>query len=237
MIDFKSPLDENINVRLQWNINTFKPTATSSFLIKAICQDATCEVDSLLDLGCGIGVVGLTLMKHKIAKNLFASDVSKNAVKLTIENSKLNNIKISARVSDAFYEWEGHKFDIIANDISGVAEVIAQNSSWFKNIPTSAGDDGTANTIHVIKNAKSRLNDGGVLYFPVISLSDEQKIIDCANKHFKNVRKLSSNGWFAPDDLAQKTELLRQHKELGHINFEDKFGKIICYTDIYCARA
>lgn len=235
-ISFSSPIDDNLNLVLAWDKQSFRPTATSEFLIKSICQTITHPVERLLDLGCGIGVVGIALMKHHISKELFASDISAASVALTDLNCKNHGINVETRVSNVFDNWGDNKFDIIANDISGVAFDIAQKSAWFNNVPVEAGIDGTVLVIDVIKNAKKFLTDDGCLFFPIISLSNEQKILNEANLNFSTVEKISSNPWFLPDDLANEVELLENLASQGHINFEVKFGKVICYTDVYLAK-
>jgi len=235
-INFISPSDQSINFDLKLSPLTFKPTATSSFLIKGICSSTKKTVENLLDLGCGIGVVGICLMKHKIAKNLYASDLSSEAVKMTKHNCLNNNIHVDCKISDIFNNWNDYKFDIIANDISGVAQEIASVSDWFKNIPSNSGPDGTRNIISVIKKSKNFLKSKGVLYFPIISLSNSDKILDTAKKEFKIVNKISSNPWFLPEEMMKYIDLLQSQAYKGNIFFEQKFGKIICYTDIYEAK-
>lgn len=236
IVNFTSPFDKKTSFDLHWNQSAFKPTATSDFLIKAICENTSEPTDHLLDLGCGIGVVGIAVIKHDISVRLSASDLSPDAVALTKHNCHLNDIDVDARVSDVFSDWANTKFDIIANDISGIAEDVAKKSSWFNNVPSNSGSKGTNHVVKVIQQAKKYLNIDGVLYFPVISLSNTEQILETAKRNFGSVTKLSSNSWFMPDDLAKDTNFLEAQADLGNITYESKFGKIICYTDIYSAK-
>lgn len=235
-INFTSPYNNSVSFPLSWREGSFKPTATSDFLIKAICQESNSPVRTLLDLGCGIGVVGLALMKHKVTEKLYASDLSPESVALTEYNCQQNNVDVDARVSDIFENWAGLKMDVIANDISGIAEDVAKASVWFDNVPSNSGADGTDNVIKVIEQAKSFLNPNGVLYFPAISLSNCSKIIDAAKSQFNNVKKISSNPWFLPDEMTKDIDFLEIQAYKGNISYEVKFGKVICYTDIYSAQ-
>ena len=81
--------------------------------------------------------------------------------------------------------WLNYKFDFIINDVSGISSIVAKKSKWFKNVPALTGVDGTRLTITVIKNSIKFLNKNGCLYLPLISLSNEKKIIDVAKKYFK----------------------------------------------------
>ena len=87
-------------------------------MIKSICQTIDKPVETLLDLGCGIGVVGITLMKHGIAKKLFASDITPESVQLTDLNCQNYNIEVEARISNVLDNWNNKRFNIIANDVS-----------------------------------------------------------------------------------------------------------------------
>ena len=53
----------------------------------------------LLDLGCGVGVIGITLGRHYNREVIF-SDVNSRAIDLTKKNAELNNIKFEAYLTD-----------------------------------------------------------------------------------------------------------------------------------------
>lgn len=234
ILKYISPYDKKTEIKLEINQNVFTPTATSDFLIKAVCENIN-HKESILDLGCGNGVVGITLIKHKKSKEMFFSDISSDAVKLTKKNLKINNLNGVAKVSNIFSNWEDIFFDAIVNDISGVAEEIAINSNWFKNIPSNSGKDGTNNILEVFEKSKNFLKPGGILFFPIISLSNTNKILSNAESLFERVNLISHNEWFLPDDLALNMDLLLKLRSREHINFCEKFGKVICWTNIYCA--
>ena len=89
-------------------------------------------------------------------------------------------------------------------------------------------------TIQILNEASDHLNDNGQLFFPVISLSNHQKIINTAKSIFKNVKKISSNKWFLPDEISlNHNSFIHELKKSGNIDFEEKFGKKIAFTDIY----
>ncbi|MCL2841222.1 MAG: methyltransferase [Defluviitaleaceae bacterium] len=66
---------------------------------------------ALLDLGCGYGVLGITLAKVNKVK-LTQSDINSIALSYTIKNAKLNNVETHAIHSDAFTAIKD-KFDVI----------------------------------------------------------------------------------------------------------------------------
>ena len=69
----------------------FKPTATTEFLIRDVLSIIKKPL-SVLDLGCGTGVVGIMVNKFlKNKKKIYASDVSGEAIKIAEKNDDEGN--------------------------------------------------------------------------------------------------------------------------------------------------
>jgi hypothetical protein len=79
------------------------------------------------------------------------------------------------------------------------------------------------------------LNNNGKLFFPVLSLSNVNKIVNYAQKEFDNVVKLSRKEWVMPEELTGHVDKLRELKGKNIIDYDDKFGMFVWYTDIYVA--
>mgnify|MGYP001182428973 CR=1 FL=1 len=232
--EYRPKYNDNTKIILQTNDNVFTPTATSDFLITAVASNIK-KVDKLLDLGCGNGIVGISLSRLNKAKRIYCSDISSEAVKIANLNIKLNNCEGKAIESNIFSNWSGRKFDIIVDDISGISEEVAGLSEWFKNVPCDSGLDGTANIEKVLNEARNFLTENGKIFFPAISLSNINKIHEIALKNFQNVKRISHNEWFLPEDLSKNFAKLERLKKDGLIDYCKKFGKLICWTDIYSA--
>lgn len=232
---FKFTFDEGRELLLLNDEDVFKPTGTTSALVNTV-KSYLRKPSKLLDLGCGIGVTGLSLKMLGLVKDpLFASDISKKAIECMQVNAKEYDCDVIAKSGSIFDPWKGYKFDTIVNDISGVSQYVADISPWFNNVSCDSGPDGTKLTIEVLKKARNHLYEDGQIFFPVISLSDVKKIVETARIHFKVVKKLSSKDWPLPKEMYQYKNELEVLKEQGQIYFETKFGMIIWYTDIYVA--
>ena len=187
----------------------------------------------VLDLGCGSGILGILIKKKYQNIKLFSSDIDQNAVKFTKKNFKKNNIKGDVRESNLFGNWKKMKFDYIINDVSGISNKIAIKSPWFKKIVTcDTGLDGTKLSSEILEQSKKYLKKKGIIQIPLISLSNIPKIIALAKKNFKYVETKKTMNWFLPDDLTFLKKDLFLLKKNKHIFFQEKFGKIICYTSI-----
>jgi 16S rRNA (guanine1207-N2)-methyltransferase len=103
---------------------------------------------NLLDLGCGIGVIGLTLAYFHPTLNVLLSDVNTRALGLC--NANAESLRLSQKVtvlqSDIYTKVEG-KFDSIVS-----------------NPPIRAGKKVT---YEIYKGALEHLNDNGSLYIVI----------------------------------------------------------------------
>jgi len=213
----------------------FTPTGTTTALVNAVGLYLQ-KPGKLLDLGCGNGVAGIAAhMLGFVDEPLYSSDLSQDAVDVTVVNAAKYNCKIEARSGSIFDPWEGKKFDYILNDISGIATRVAQISPWFNSVPCSSGEDGADLIVEMLLAAKKHLNKNGALFFPVISLSNVERILKVAGEEFKNVKLLSSDEWPMPKEMSLHIELLDELAKTNVISFTKKFGLMTYYTDIYVA--
>ena len=214
----------------------FFPTETSTLLIED-CQEHILNPGKTLDLGCGVGINGLVLAKlGRIKGSLYASDINEDAIVLAKNNAHNLNVDIIAKCGSLFEPWEGETFDIIINDVSGIADDVAKISPWFPSgVLCGAGYDGTRWIRHILKNAPRFLKQGGQLFFPVLSLSDESKILSVAEENFSSVCLLREKEWFLPEEMVKKIESIKPLMDQKVIQCQEKFGLWIWSTKVYCA--
>lgn len=88
------------------------------------------ENSNLIDLGTGSGVIAITLKKEIPSLNITAIDKSKEALKVAIENSKLNNVNIDFQNQDIFnYELPENISIVISNP-----PYIEEDSNYNQNV-------------------------------------------------------------------------------------------------------
>ena len=226
---------KNMTLDITLGSGVFEPTGTTAEIAKAVF-DYIVSPGKTLDLGCGSGVVGLALAKSKKIKGrLYASDLSKDAVKFLKINADRYDIDVDVRSGSIFDPWENEKFDYIIDDISGVAKRIADISPWFKETACDAGEDGSSLVIDAIKKSPNYLYPNGKFFFPILSLSNSDIILTRANEVYKNVEKLSSHKWRIPEDMMSHQKELFKLKKEKKIYFEEKYGWLLWSTDVYVA--
>lgn len=88
------------------------------------------ENSNLIDLGTGSGVIAITLKKEIPSLNITAIDKSKEALKVAIENSKLNNVNVDFQNQDIFnYELPENISIVISNP-----PYIEEDSNYNQNV-------------------------------------------------------------------------------------------------------
>lgn len=224
------------NFKFYLDDKTFIPTQTTSAITEAAIETINTPL-KVLDLGCGCGIVAILLSKSlPFTLDLYASDLSDTVEEIVSKNAEMHNVKITTKQSNIFKNWKGHKFDAIINDISGVSESIAKLSPWFKNISCESGKGGDILVNEVIKESKNYLNDKGFLIFPIISFSNKKSILFQANRHFRSVELLKRDEWPIPPEMKNHISKLKDLKREDMIDYDEKFGMLIGYTEVYIAK-
>ena len=227
-------LPNGLTINLNCAKDVFIPTLTTNFIINAVKSTERSNLrKKFLDLGCGIGVVGIALYKLNIIDKIYASDICAKASQITKKNCNKHQILHDVRVGKDFEPWANEKFDVIIDDISGVSDEVARLSTWFKGVSCESGIDGSNLTNNVIKSSQNFLNKKGSLYFPIISLSNENSILQQARFFFSYIKLISNTCWPMPSELLVHIDHLEKLKKNGNIQYIEKFGIKLCYTKIY----
>lgn len=231
---FAFKIDNEVLFTVQVPQGVFLPTFTSVLCVKAARTRARPNSD-VLDLGCGSGVVGIAVAKLLgIKEPLCASDISETAVAAARRNFESFSISCDVRAGSLFEPWQGMSFDFVLDDVSGIAEDVAALSPWFEeNIPCATGPDGADLTIKVLETAPRFLRPNGGLFIPVISLSDTRRILGEARKNFAIVEKAAQQTWAMPAPMMAHIDQLRKIRDDGRIHFDERFGSVLCSTEIY----
>lgn len=115
------------------NENVLIPRFETETLIEKtikLIKSLNLENSNLIDLGTGSGVIAITLKKEIHSLNITAIDKSKEALKVAIENSKLNNVNVDFQNQDIFnYELPENISIVISNP-----PYIEEDSNYNQNV-------------------------------------------------------------------------------------------------------
>ena len=226
-------INSDLELKLTILKKVFYPTLTSIFLINCSLKKIR-KPSKILDIGCGSGIVGISLYKlGKINEPVYFSDISKEAIQNLKINASNHKINFIAKKGSLFEPWQDYKFDYIINTVSGISQSIATKSKWYQGVSCKAGVEGTNLVNKIISQSKKYLNKNGALIIPTISLSDENKIKTQMKKYFSKVIKIATIDWPLPEEMYIHEKLLNKLKKQNSIDFQMKWGIIICSTSIY----
>lgn len=142
---------------------------------------------SILDIGTGSGCIAITLKKN-LGCNVSASDISRDAIGVALDNAKINDVDIKFIYSDVFSNIE-EKFDIIISNPPYISynekiEDIVKNNE--PNNALYADDDGLFFYDKILRECSNYLNDKYFIAFE-IGMNQGESIKKLAYKYLKDV--------------------------------------------------
>jgi len=186
------------------------------------------EID-ILEIGCGNGNIShFIIKKRKKNHNFYLSDISEDAVKAA--KKKIKYKKCTFKAGKWLDPWEYKKFDIIISDVSSINDSIARKSSWYTGVICNSGNDGLKNIEKIITDISKNLKQNGKFILPIISLSNEKKLIKLLKKKFLRISYSKKIIWPIPKFFKKnKIQYIKLKKE-ARINFQEKFGIYLAHT-------
>ncbi len=193
---------------------------------------------TVLDLGCGVGPIGILAAKQG-AGQVDAIDVVPQAIECARKNIKLNNVAdlVTVYHGDLFAPVGNKRYDIIINDVSGIQEQVSRISPWYPDSVPSGGDDGTEVVLRMMEESRHHLNSGGSLYFATSSLSNVPRILDKARAVYGDVaEQLKTVSVPFCKELNDAVDTLKKLQEQGKIAFEQRRSRYLWNLDIFRVR-
>ena len=187
------------------NENVLIPRFETETLIEKtikLIKNLNLENSNLIDLGTGSGVIAITLKKEIPSLNITAIDKSKEALKVAIENSKLNNVNIDFQNQDIFnYELPENISIVISNP-----PYIEEDSNYNQNVlyePKEAIFVSNINPLiyyeQILKIAKEQINKKHLIAFEI----DED--------HKEDMHKLCKK-YFPSDNIVIEKDLAGKNR-------------------------
>lgn len=187
------------------NQNVLIPRFETETLIEKtikLIKSLNLENSNLIDLGTGSGVIAITLKKEIPSLNITAIDKSKEALKVAIENSKLNNVNVDFQNQDIFnYELPENISIVISNP-----PYIEEDSNYNQNVlyePKEAIFVSNINPLiyyeQILKIAKEQINKKHLIAFEI----DED--------HKEDMHKLCKK-YFPSDNIVIEKDLAGKNR-------------------------
>lgn len=140
------------------------------------------------DLACGSGCIGITLSLEEPNMNVFATDISFDALKVAEENNKKLGAKVNFKQGDMLEPLGDRKFDIFVSnppyipDSELVMPLVKDNEP---NIALFGGSDGMKFYNIILSGVKKHLKDKAIIAFEH-GYDKKEEMIKLANYYFPN---------------------------------------------------
>ncbi len=145
---------------------------------------------------------------------------------------------ITVRNGDLFAPVKGMKFDIVVNDVSGIAELPGRVAGWYPPSVNTGREDGASVVIRLFERVADFLNPDGILYFATPSLSNVTRILDSAKEVMGDqIKELGKFRIPFSRELTDAIEPLKFFCEQGYVSFKAKRSRYVwTLSDFRCQR-
>ena len=145
----------------------------TDLLLKALPEEMGGEI---LDLGCGWGVIGISVARKWPEAKVTMADINQRALALSRENAKINRAEVVCAESDGMAAFEGRQFDAV-----------------ITNPPIRAGKQ----VIYkMFADAAKCLKPGGTLYLVIRKQQGAESCMKYLGTLFGSVEKIDKSGGF-----------------------------------------
>jgi release factor glutamine methyltransferase len=151
------------------NPHVLIPRADTEILIeKALSKINPRDHTQILDLGCGTGIIGITIALERPLSNVTLIDQSEHAIQNTKENQTLHQVtNVMIQKSDWFSALDQTRFDVILSNPPYLEDNDPHLSQGLEDEPLDAlvsGPTGIEAIQYIIENAKNHIKPSGWLF-------------------------------------------------------------------------
>lgn len=212
---------EFFGIQLHVNNKVLIPRPETEELVSLVLQNVKNQITnsktlSILDVGTGSGCIAISLAKNLQNAKVYALDVSPEALKIAIENAKLNNVEVEFIEADILnpetwdLEFKNLKFDAI---VSNPPYVRRQEKQEIKNnvldnephLALFVKDDDALQFYKAISQfSRNNLSEKGLLFFEINEYLGNEMIQLLEKDNFNNIEL--KKDMFGKDRMIKATK-------------------------------
>ena len=181
---------EFFGLRFDINKKVLSPRMETEILVEEVLKKIKeIKAENVLDLCTGSGAIAISIAKNSNC-NVFASDISKQALSVAENNAKKNEVKVEFSQSDLFKALKkNRKYDIIVSNppyikSQDIEKLDIEVKDYDPKLALDGGEDGLDFYRTIIFESVEKLNNNGYLFF------------ELGENQFEDARKLMENAGF-----------------------------------------
>lgn len=152
--------------------DTLIPRPETEEWLEQVLTDLPQEPLTVVDIGTGTGIIGLTVKLERPADDVTITDISKEALDVAKENAQVLGAEVTAELGDLFDPLVGKKFDAIISNPPYIseAEINVMDQSVLDYEPKSAlfaDEDGLAIYKRMAESIEKYLKPNGRIYLEI----------------------------------------------------------------------
>lgn len=176
------------------NNHVLIPRQETEELVDLIIKEGK-ENESLIDIGCGSGCISISYKKSKSKSKVFVVDVVPEALQLTMDNAKLNEVELNSKEMDILNWYDlDIQFDVVVSNppYVTIGEKATMNENVLNFEPHVALFVQDSNPVvfydAIADFALKHLKDNGRIYFE-INERFGREVASCLEvRNFKDIR-------------------------------------------------
>ena len=152
--------------------DTLIPRPETEEWLEQVLTDLPQEPLTVVDIGTGTGIIGLTVKLERPADDVTITDISKEALDVAKENAQVLGAVVTAELGDLFDPLVGKKFDVIISNPPYISEdeINVMDQSVLDYEPKSAlfaDEDGLAIYKRMAESIEKYLKPNGRIYLEI----------------------------------------------------------------------
>lgn len=187
-IQYITNVQEFMKLNFYVDENVLIPQPDTEILVEETLKKIK-EESKILDLCTGSGAVAISIehyLKNKTKLEIFASDISKEAIKIAKKNAEYNNANIKFILSNMFENIKEKDFDILVSNPPYIErntiQTLSKEVQSEPQIALDGGDDGLDYYRIIAKEGHKYVKSGGYILVE-IGYNQKESVINIFNKY------------------------------------------------------